>query len=395
MRVPGWADRATYSVGIDGSASGSTQSAANGTLVRAECAAGSRLTLRLDLNPTVRVETGWGGKSGRRTNPLTKVDAGGYSRWVGSMPAGGDLHVAHNMSLEEAEAWCNTSTACIGFTMQPPPIVHTSRQEADEANEAERRAAAAEAAEAATAVVDQQIQAHEHGHHHHDHQHAHAHVEVPLHGYGQGQGGRENGRVRAPPLPPAPPAPLHVYRAPAEGGSDVAGPPPPLLSTVYFKQAFNPNNDKRWLSYAKAWDVHDTNALAVLRGPVLYALRLRQVSAVVKTWQPYGNTDINISTPSVWSYALLLNTSDVASSFTFERVPPQRGVAFNSSAPALILHASAAKIGEWRSALDAADEPPPSPMAQPVGIDGTVEKVELVPYGATELRMSALPWVAM
>ena len=60
-----------------------------------------------------------------------------------------------------------------------------------------------------------------------------------------------------------------------------------------------------------------------------------------------------------------------------------------SSAPTLRIHASAVKLGEWRAALDAADEPPPSPVERP---EGAVERVELVPYGATELRMGALPW---
>ena len=101
---------------------------------------------------------------------------------------------------------------------------------------------------------------------------------------------------------------------------------------------------------------------------------------------------MNITTPSVWSYALLVDPLNPAKSLTFERKPaPATGVGFNSSAPTLVVHASAIKLGEWHAALDAADEPPPSPMAETKGAE--VVHVELVPYGATELRMSALPWV--
>lgn len=44
-----------------------------------------------------------------------------------------------------------------------------------------------------------------------------------------------------------------------------------------------------------------TNAIAVLRGPLLYSLYLEeQCSGVVKTWAPFNNTDINLVTDSDW-----------------------------------------------------------------------------------------------
>ena len=90
-------------------------------------------------------------------------------------------------------------------------------------------------------------------------------------------------------------------------------------------------------------------AAAVLRGPLLYALRMKQEEKAIKAWAPFGNTDVNVTTPSQWRYALLLNASGAARSMRFERVHAGKGVAFNSSAVSLIIHAPAVELGAWRA----------------------------------------------
>jgi len=367
VRVPGWADNATYSVG-----DGASQPAANGTFLSTTCAAGAAVTLHLALHPTIRVETGWGGAVGRRTNPAPNTTAGGYSVWTGSMPAGGDVHVA-NMTIAQAEAWCNSSAACIGFTTRA-----TSQELA-----------------ALPAIVEEEAAHVEHrhspdrdpqrspDHQPHDHQDHDPHDHHGSHRHDADLARRRAAAQTPPPAPPLPPGP-------------VPNPPPTGLYEVYFKAAFNPNTDRRWKSYVKVFDVMDTNAASVMRGPLLYALRLKQDVKTIRAWQPFGNTDVNITTPSQWRYALLLNASDMQSqrNLKFERTGATGGVAFNSSAVSLVIHAPAVALGDWRAVLDAADEPPPSPL-QLKPAAGAVEHVELVPYGATELRMGALPWAAL
>jgi uncharacterized protein len=113
--------------------------------------------------------------------------------------------------------------------------------------------------------------------------------------------------------------------------------------------------------------------------------------SVIKTWQPFGNTDVNITTPSAWNYALELDPSHPDASLTFKRVASQSKVAFNSSAPNMLIRARARRLPRWHESFQAADEPPPSPVEGASSVP--LEDVVLVPYGATELRMSALPWI--
>ena len=50
----------------------------------------------------------------------------------------------------------------------------------------------------------------------------------------------------------------------------------------------------------QVWDERDTNAIAVTRGPLLYAMRLEETSKVVRTWQPFGNADLAFATTTAW-----------------------------------------------------------------------------------------------
>ena len=133
-----------------------------------------------------------------------------------------------------------------------------------------------------------------------------------------------------------------------------------------------------------------TNAVAVLRGPILWTVHLEQrISAVVKTWEPFKNTDVSFETDSDWNFAL-----DLGYELTFV---PQGGLnkalPFNTSNYFATIEATARKLPAWKEATNAANEPPPSPVDCVAQRCGAPEKITLVPYGATNLRMSGLPWI--
>eukprot|EP00404_Azadinium_spinosum_P014166 CAMPEP_0180518150 /NCGR_PEP_ID=MMETSP1036_2-20121128/54933_1 /TAXON_ID=632150 /ORGANISM="Azadinium spinosum, Strain 3D9" /LENGTH=111 /DNA_ID=CAMNT_0022530267 /DNA_START=130 /DNA_END=461 /DNA_ORIENTATION=- len=60
------------------------------------------------------------------------------------------------------------------------------------------------------------------------------------------------------------------------------------------------------------YSVPPSNAAAVLRGPLLYALPLKEDISVVKVWPPFNNTDVNMFTKTPWNMALKLDTLQFA-----------------------------------------------------------------------------------
>lgn len=141
--------------------------------------------------------------------------------------------------------------------------------------------------------------------------------------------------------------------------------------------------------------VPGTAAAAVLRGPLLYSLWVGESSTVVTTWAPFNNTDVNLDSSAPWNYALLL---DDAHPLTFHPAAagPNRALPFNTSKWFASISATARQLPAWKEETNAAAEPPTSPVDCASIAGGCSDEVviTLVPYGATNLRMSGLPWIA-
>jgi hypothetical protein len=138
-----------------------------------------------------------------------------------------------------------------------------------------------------------------------------------------------------------------------------------------------------------------TAAVAVLRGPLLYTLLLKEtVTSVIKTWAPFNNTDVNLESPAPWNYALLLDDAHPLQ-YVKSSLGPNKAIPFNTSNYFATIQASARALPGWLEKTNAADEPPASPLdcKKVDGGCGPEVKVTLVPYGSTNLRMSGLPWI--
>ncbi|MFH1006926.1 MAG: beta-L-arabinofuranosidase domain-containing protein [Candidatus Latescibacterota bacterium] len=142
----------------------------------------------------------------------------------------------------------------------------------------------------------------------------------------------------------------------------------------------------------------DPDGLAVVqRGPLVYALPVEGRRIEVDQW---GSFEQLVTTESKWNYALVLDPADPAKSFTYK----EREVSEDAHVwelPRMALEVEAVRVPEWQFSKDpallipshATDIPEPPFPARPIKATGPREKIQLVPYGCTILRMTHLPVV--
>ena len=140
----------------------------------------------------------------------------------------------------------------------------------------------------------------------------------------------------------------------------------------------------------------ENEAVAVMRGPLLFALRMpAEEKAVPRYPVPFENRWIEgetefprkeIRPTAPWNYALLLNRDRTLAGATVEDAGDE-GVSIRA-------RAVKTDFGGWGYMRDVttgrAVDPPPSPVPDE---GGRVETVALVPMGLTEIRIALFPWL--
>ena len=159
------------------------------------------------------------------------------------------------------------------------------------------------------------------------------------------------------------------------------------------------------------------NAAVVRRGPLLYALRPAEERVVVRSYddllpeRPLA-VDYSIGTRERWAFALELpkaksgterSAESAVAAMRFDPTPsagwsPTRAFSTDEYPFSVLVEArplSNATWGLWRGSNITA-QPPPSPLncsALAAGSCGASETLRLVPFGATNIRISVFPWV--
>ena len=140
----------------------------------------------------------------------------------------------------------------------------------------------------------------------------------------------------------------------------------------------------------------ENDAVAVMRGPLLFALRMpAEEKAVPRYPVPFENRWIEgetefprkeIRPTAPWNYALLLNRDRTLAGATVEDAGDE-GVS-------ICARAVKTDFGGWGYMRDVttgrAVDPPPSPVPDE---GGRAETVALVPMGLTEIRIALFPWL--
>lgn len=141
-----------------------------------------------------------------------------------------------------------------------------------------------------------------------------------------------------------------------------------------------------------------SDAVAVVRGPLVFALQLVENRTVVRTYPTVPASvgdkapDYLITTNTTWNLAL-----ELASELTFDNKPSSNWslqFPFDDSGEYPFAITAAARVvsswGYWRGS-NITSPPPVSPVE--VSDCGPAAQVRLVPFGSTNIRIGVFPWV--
>ena len=124
------------------------------------------------------------------------------------------------------------------------------------------------------------------------------------------------------------------------------------------------------------------NSVRLLRGPLVFALRIGERFTHLRGELPHADWEVSPTTP--WNYGLVPDLSRIA-----VEEAPLGAVPFASESAPVRLTVPARRLPEWGLVDHCAAPPPPGP----VSADTPLERVTLIPYGSGRLRITDFPEV--
>ncbi len=130
-------------------------------------------------------------------------------------------------------------------------------------------------------------------------------------------------------------------------------------------------------------DIRADTAVAINRGPLVFALAIEEDWRQIGGEEPYGDWEVHPA--GAWNYSLAIDPD--APDLT-ELTSTMDGPPFTVAGAPIRLRGRATQIPQWTLEHGAAAPPPTSPCPG----EGAEQEVTLLPYGAARLRVTEIPW---
>lgn len=133
--------------------------------------------------------------------------------------------------------------------------------------------------------------------------------------------------------------------------------------------------------------------IGLLRGSLLFSLPIQQQWEIKKEYE-FESKDYWCLPQSKWNYALdIKNLENVEQSVQVKNAEWIKGHApFNRTDIPIMLEVDAYEVFGWKEKTNAAGAPPQSPACTVASsCNATAQRIMLVPYGTTDLRISEFP----